>query len=85
MSATSAVAQPQEVAPVPEAAPPAAPAPAPASVPSTGQPAAQPASAWRTAAIGAGALVAILALLALAMVLHGARRNEGRRNERSGR
>ena len=30
MSATSAVAQPQEVAPVPEAAPPAAPAPAPA-------------------------------------------------------
>jgi hypothetical protein len=30
--------------------------------------------AWRTAAIGAGALVVILALLALAMVRHGARR-----------
>ena len=37
-------------------------------------PAAEPVPVWRTAAIGAGVLVVILALLALAMVRHGARR-----------
>lgn len=40
-------------------------------------PPAEPVSAWRTAAIGAGALVVILALLTLAMVRHSGRRDEG--------
>jgi hypothetical protein len=50
-------------------------APTPAGTPDAGRPVAQPVPAWRTAAIGAGAVVVILALLALAMVRHGARRN----------
>jgi hypothetical protein len=45
----------------------------PAAGPATGT-SAEPVSVWRTAAIGAGALVVILALLALAMVRRGARR-----------
>jgi hypothetical protein len=38
-------------------------------------PTAEPVSPWRTAAIGTGVLAVILALLVLAMVRHGARRN----------
>jgi hypothetical protein len=51
------------------AAPMERPAAAPAAETSS-----EPVSVWRTAAIGAGALLVILALLALAMVRHGARR-----------
>ena len=53
------------------AAPPAPPVAQPVE-PSAAE--SQPASPWRTAAIGAGALVVLLALLAMAMVRHGTRR-----------
>ena len=46
----------------------------PVAEPTVENDAAEPVPVWRTAAIGAGVLVVILALLALAMARHGARR-----------
>jgi hypothetical protein len=59
---------------VPGAAGLAAPA-RPAAVRSPLDPAAEPLSPWLTAAIGTGVLAVILALLVIAMVRHGARRD----------
>ena len=58
---------PRRPEPATDPAPNAAPNPAAA-------PAAEPVPVWRTAAIGAGALVVILGLLAVAMLRHAARR-----------
>ena len=63
--AAALVAAPAQ--PSPDPAPNAAPDPAEA-------PAVEPVPVWRTAAIGAGVLVVVLALLAVAMVRHAARR-----------
>ena len=51
-----------------------APAPPALDASPAAEPVAETVSPWRTAAIGAGVLTVILALLALAMVRHGARR-----------
>jgi hypothetical protein len=57
------------------ATPPATPpAPATAGAAPAGAPVAEPVSVWRAAAIGAGAVVVVLGLLAAAMARHTARR-----------
>jgi hypothetical protein len=49
----------------------------PVADPTPLDPAAEPVSPWRTAAIGTGVVAVVLALLVLAMVRHGSRRDEG--------